>query len=119
MLVPVGQRCGCHSTASPSKRILKDRRYGTVEKAIAIPLPESVKGAVPWGVKSAVGSKEPSAIIGLRTLLHTTLLVEEPAQLVNCIEAQRHREFLPRSCLERGCCLYQMVRCQQANLPVW
>jgi hypothetical protein len=97
MLVPVGQRCSCHSTASPGERILKDRRHGAVEKAIALPLPEPVKGAVPWGVKSAVGAKEPSAIIGLHPLLHTTLLVEEPAQLVNCIEAQRHREFLPRS----------------------
>ena len=64
MLVPVGQRCGCHSTASPSKRILKDRRYGTVEKAIAIPLPESVKGAIPWGVKSAVGTSGVSEVYG-------------------------------------------------------
>ena len=58
MVVSAGQGLRCYPAAAPCERVLKDRRHGPVEKAIALLLPHSVKRAVAWCVKEAVRTAE-------------------------------------------------------------
>ena len=101
MVIAACQDLRCHSAAFPCEGVLKYRRYGPVEKAIALLLPEPVKRAVAWRVESAVCTPEAGAVIGGRPRLDIQLLLEEPAQLIHCVEAQWRGEFLARRRLER------------------
>src|SRR5688500_1374285 len=118
MLISARQHLRCPAPASSCKGVLQDRRYGPVEKAISLLLPQPVKRPVAWCVKSAVRTPKARAVIGGRPCFHAQLLVEEPAQFIHCIEAQWRRELLARRRLECGYVLRQMSRRQQANLPV-
>ena len=119
MVISAGQGLRCYPTAAPCEGVLKNRRHGPVEKAIALLLPHSVKRAVAWCVKEAVRTAEARAVIGCRPCFHAQLLVEEPAQFIHGVKAQWRREFLARRCLERWYVFHQMLRGQQADLPGW
>ena len=119
MLIPAAQHLRCHTATSSCERVLEDRRYGPVEKAIALLLPHSVKRAVAWCVKEAMRTAEARAIIRGRPCFHAQLLVEEPAQFIHGVEAQWRRKFLPRRCFECRYVFHQMLRRQQADLPGW
>ena len=119
MLIPARQHLRCHAPASSCKGVLKDRRYGPVEKAISLLLPQPVKRPVAWCVKSAVRAPKARAVLGGRPCFHAQLLVEEPAQFIHGVKAQWRRELLPRRCFECRYVFHQMLRRQQADLPGW
>src|SRR6185295_10529172 len=109
---------GTGHLAPPARQsILENRRGSPVDKPASVLLTHPIQRAEPWFVKPTARDGEASSIVGLRSVLDRTLLLEEPRELIDIVETKRLRQFLASSGIECGSRLHQVARYEQAHFP--